>query len=108
MAKRVCLLHPEHAEALEHRNVLPDCRYHEHMHGWRADELIEAETHRSVSGPDGVRRMTTIRIREPLRGKNVLVAPPHLHYPIPAVADHRISWMARFMRMPNKLNPEPA
>lgn len=72
MAK-VCVLAGDHAEALEERGVIPDCRYHGHVSHDDADKLVAAERDkhnrfllegwgkaRSVRSIDGRRRITPI------------------------------------------------
>ena len=70
---QVCVLSADHAEALEERNIVPDCRYHKHVSHREADEAIalefEAKTKRPLEGwgqsrtvhsTDGRRRITPI------------------------------------------------
>lgn len=110
MPSKVCILAPEHAEALEERNVIPDCRYHNHLSHREADVQIALErdaksgrtvegwgTARSVRSMDGRRRITPIPQTEIMRTLNKLLAPPKLHYQIPACGDHRIAWHNSFM-----------
>ncbi len=70
---RVCILASDHAEALEDRGVVPDCRYHEHVSHRQADEMIQPVlslhlrcmvegdgAYRTVHGTDGRRRITRV------------------------------------------------
>lgn len=40
MPASVCLLAPDHAEALEQRGVVPNCEYHQHVSHKNADSMI--------------------------------------------------------------------
>ena len=110
MAHGVCLLAPEHAEALEQRNIIPNCSVHDHISHGAADSLIGLErdekTKRTIEGwgeartvlsVDGRRRITPIAKVELHRSPNKMKKPHALHYEIPAVGDHRIRWYMRFM-----------
>lgn len=70
---KVCILAPDHAEALELRHVTPDCNHHKHCTQAEADRMIAAErdpvTHQPIEGfgqartvrsTDGKRRITPI------------------------------------------------
>lgn len=63
MRKPVCLLAPDHADALEQRGVVPDCQHHDHIKHAEADKLIGVEgwgVARTVFSQDGRRRITRI------------------------------------------------
>lgn len=107
---QVCVLLADHAEALEERLVVPDCRYHDHVSHSVADQAVDLQrdfqtgrvvegygTARSVRGIDGRRRITPIRQTQILRTLNPDKHPPKLHYSIPACGDHRIAWQNSFM-----------
>lgn len=40
MGASVCLLAPDHAEALEQRGVVPNCLYHQHVSHKKADSMV--------------------------------------------------------------------
>jgi hypothetical protein len=70
---KVCVLAPDHAEALEERGRIPDCRYHGHLSHLEADAAVALEFDhknghtiegwgqaRTVRSIDGRRRITPI------------------------------------------------
>ena len=61
---------------------------------------------RSVHSTDGLRRLTLIPTSDMIKKQNRLVAPKKLHYEIPALGDHRLSWRMSFMAMENAM-PKP-
>lgn len=69
----VCILAPDHAEALEERGVVPDCDFHRHLSHGQADKALNRQrdetnrltiegwgSHRTVMARDGRRRITPI------------------------------------------------
>lgn len=120
LSTKVCVLAPEHAEALEERGIIPNCQCHIHFSHNEADRAIAAEranrqllegygTMRTVHSIDGRRRVTPVATSTVLplfKVQNKLQKPKSINYPIPACgARSRPQWNHQINFVPPYAEP---